>query len=243
VETRSDEIADRVYRLSTYVPSGGGSAGFTFNQFLIDADEPLLVHCGQRSLFASVSKAAARILDLDRLRWITFSHVESDECGSLNDWLAAAPHATAAHGRMGCLTWLNEMAERPPRVLADGERLDLGGKIVLHFDTPHVPHALDAGLVHEETTGTLFCSDLFTHVGDGPASTTGDILGPALAVEKRFQFVPLTPDTAPTIRRLAGLSPRVLALMHGPAFVGDGAPVLEALAAHYDGRLRRAVAG
>jgi flavorubredoxin len=241
VETRVDEIAERVYRLSTYVASG--SSGFSFNQFLIDAEEPLLFHCGQRSLFASVSAAAARVMDLGRLRWITFSHVESDECGSLNDWLAVAPHATAAHGRMGCLTWLNEMADRPPRMLADGERLDLGGRSVLHLDTAHVPHGLDAGLLHEETTGTLFCSDLFTHFGQGPVSTTGDIVGPALATEKRFKFVPLTPETGPSIRRLGELSPRVLALMHGPAYAGEGRAPLQALASHYEDQLRRALAG
>src|SRR5688572_24935021 len=118
VETRGDEIAERVYRLSTYV----SSPGRTVNQLLVDAGEPLLVHCGQRSLFASVSQAVARVIDLGRLRWLTFSHVEADECGSLNEWLAAAPRATAAHGRIGCATWLNEMADRRPRVLADGER-------------------------------------------------------------------------------------------------------------------------
>ena len=238
MQTRVDEIGDRIYRLSTYVPS----PGLTFNQFLIDADEPLLVHCGQRSLFAAVSQAVARVMELGRLRWITFSHVEADECGALNDWLAAAPRATAAHGRIGCLTWLNEMADRPPRVLADGERLDLGGKTVVHLDTPHVPHALDAGLIHEETTATLFCSDLFTHFGEAPVSTTADIIGPALATETRFAFVPLTPATGPALRRLAALSPRVLALMHGPAFTGACTPALEALAAHYDAELRRAVA-
>jgi flavorubredoxin len=237
VQTRVDEIAERIYRLSTYVPA----PGLTFNQFLIDAEEPLLVHCGQRSLFASVSQAAARVMDLRRLRWITFSHVEADECGSLNEWLAAAPRATAAHGRIGCLTWLNEMADRPPRVLGDGERLDLGGKSIVHLDTPHVPHALDAGLLHEETTGTLFCSDLFTHFGEAPVTTTGDIIGPALATEKRFKFVPLTPDTGPALRRLAALSPRVLGLMHGPACTAACAPALEALATHYAAELDRAV--
>jgi flavorubredoxin len=243
LQTRVDEIAERIYRLSTYVPSPAGAAGLTFNQFLIDGDEPLLFHCGQRSLFASVSTAMAGVIDVQRLRWITFSHVEADECGALNDWLAAAPHATAAHGRIGCLTWLNEMAARPPRVLAHGERLDLGGKTVVHLDTPHIPHGLDAGLLHEETTGTLFCSDLFTHFGEVPVSSTGDIVGPAITTEKRFTFVPLTPDTGPALRRLAALSPRVLALMHGPAYVAEGTAPLHALAGHYDDQLRRALAG
>jgi flavorubredoxin len=243
VHTRVDEIAERVYRLSTFVPSAGGPAGFTFNQFLIDAEEPLLFHCGQRSLFASVSTAASRVMDVGRLRWIAFSHVESDECGSVNDWLALAPRATAVHSRIGCNTWLNEMADRSPRALADGEVLDLGGKRVRYLDTPHVPHGWDAGLLHEETTGTLLCSDLFTQLGDGPATTAGDIVGPAIAVEERFRFVPITANTAPTIRRLAGLAPNVLALMHGPAFCGPPGPVLQALASYYDDQLRRAIAG
>lgn len=243
METRLDEIADRVYRLSTYVVSGGGSAGFTFNQFVIDAEEPLLFACGQRSLFASVSQAVARVVPLDRLRWITFSHVESDECGALNDWLAAAPRAIVAHGRLACAVWLNEMADRPPRVLADGEVLDLGGKRVKYLATPHLPHNWEAGLCHEETTGTLFCSDLFTQLGPCPPVTSDDIVGPAIAAEERFRFVPVTAETGPAIRRLGALAPRVLALMHGPAFVGDARPRLESLADYYDERLRRAVAG
>src|SRR5439155_1141099 len=160
-------------------------AGLTFNQFLVDADEPLLFACGQRSLFASVSAAAARVVSLDRLRWITFSHVESDECGALNDWLAAAPRAVVAHGRLACSIWLNEMADRPPRVLADGEVLDLGGKKVKHIATPQLPHTCDAALSHVETTGTLFCSDLFTQLGECPPTTTGDIVAPAIATEER----------------------------------------------------------
>jgi flavorubredoxin len=236
-----DEIADGIYRLSTFLPAVGPT-GLVFNQFLIDADEPLLFHCGQRPLFAPVAGAARRVMDLGRLRWIAFSHVESDECGSLNDWLAAAPRATALHGRIGCNTWLNDMADRPPRVLADGDALDLGGKRVRFLETPHVPHGWDAALLCEETTGALFCSDLFTQFGAGPATTAGDIVAPAIAVEERLHFVPITAATAPTIRRLAGLAPRVLALMHGPSFQGDGAGALEGLAAHYDAQLRRATA-
>ena len=240
METRVDEIAAGVYRLSTYVSSG---PGLTFNQFLIDADEPLLFACGQRSLFASVSAAAARVVSLDRLRWITFSHVESDECGALNDWLAAAPRAVVAHGRLACSIWLNEMADRPPRTLADGEVLDLGGKKVKHIATPHLPHNWEAALCHEETTGTLFCSDLFTQLGECPATTTGDVVGPATATEEKFRFVPVTADTGRAIRRLGELAPRTLALMHGPAFVGEARRPLESLAGYYDERLRRALAG
>ena len=241
METKIDEIAGGIYRLSTFVPGIAG-VGLSFNQFLIAADEPLLFHCGQRSLFPSVSTAASRIMDIARIRWITFSHVEADECGSLNDWLAAAPRAVAAHGRTGCMIWLSDAAARPPRELADGERVELGGKTVQRIDTPHLPHCWDAGLLYEETTGTLFCSDLFTQAGDGPAVSRGDILEPALAVEKKLPFTSLTPTAAPTVRRLAALKPRTLATMHGSSFVGDGAPLLEGLAAFYDEQLRKAVA-
>lgn len=243
METRVDEIADHIYRLSTFMPGVGGPAGLTFNQFLIDADEPLLFHCGHRALFASVSAAAARVLDIGQLRWVTFSHVEADECGSMNEWLAAAPRATAAHGKVGCRIWLDDNAVRPPRALADGEVLDLGGKKVRRIDTPHLPHCWDAGLIYEETTGTLFSSDLFTHAGNGPALTDGDVVGPAIALEKVLPFTSLTPNAAPTVRRLAGLSPRKLGIMHGSSFSGDARPVLEALASHYEQELRKAVAG
>ncbi len=238
METRVDEIAERIYRLSTFLPAVGPK-GFTFNQFLVDADEPLLFHCGQRALFPAVSAAVARVMDIRRLRWIAFSHVESDECGSLNEFLAAAPQATATHGAIGCAIWLNDQAPRPPRALANDEVLDLGGRRVRRLDTPHVPHCWDAGLMLEETTGTLFCSDLFTHVGDPPAMTDRDILGPAEAAENQFGFTGVTPATGPTIRRLAALKPRTLAVMHGSSFSGDGGAQLERLAGFYEDRLKK----
>jgi flavorubredoxin len=242
METNLHEIADGIYRISTLVPEVAPPDGFTFNQFLIDADEPLLFHCGQRFLFPSVSAAVRRVIDLDRLRWITFSHVEADESGSVNNWLTAAPKATAAHGRIGCAIWLTDAADRPPRALADGEWLDLGGKSVQRIDTPHVPHSWDAGLLYERTTGTLFCSDLFTHLGDPPALTDGDIVGPSIAAEELFHFTSLTPSTGATMRRLAALEPKRLAVMHGSSFSGDARPVLEALADYYDGKLKQAIA-
>jgi len=238
METRVDEIAERVYRLSTFLPAVGPS-GFTFNQFLVDAEEPLLFHCGQRSLFPAVSRAVGRLIELRRLRWIAFSHIEADECGALDEWLAAAPAATVTHGAIGCAIWLNDQAPRPPRALADGEVLDLGDRRVRRLDTPHVPHCWDAGLLYEEVTGTLFTSDLLTHVGDPPALTAGDILAPAMAAERHFHYTAVTPTTGATIRRLAGLRPRTLAVMHGSSFGGDGATVLEALAGFYDDLLRK----
>jgi flavorubredoxin len=240
METRVDEIAERIYRLSTFLPRLGPS-GFTFNQFLVDAEEPLLFHCGQRALFPAVSQAATRIMDPRRLRWIAFSHIEADECGSLGEWLDAAPGATVTHGAIGCAIWLNDQAPRPPRALADGEVLDLGGRRVRRLDTPHVPPRWDAGLLYEETTATLFTSDLFTHVGDPPALTHGDIMAPAVAAEKQFGFTAVTPATGATIRRLAKLQPRTLAVMHGSSFAGDTAAVLLSLADFYDDLLQKGV--
>jgi flavorubredoxin len=242
METRIDEIAERIYRLSTFLPAVGPK-GLTFNQFLVDAEEPLLFHCGQRSLFPAISQAVARVMDVRRLRWIAFSHIEADECGSLNEWLVAAPDATVTHGAIGCAIWLNDQAPRPPRALANDERLDLGGRRVRRLDTPHVPHCWDAGLLFEEATGTLFTSDLFTHVGDPKAVTDGDILGPAMAAEASFGYTALTPATGATIRRLAALRPRTLAVMHGSSFAGDTVPVLESLATFYDDALQKGVAG
>ncbi|HXW83128.1 MAG TPA: hypothetical protein VEJ86_01885 [Candidatus Binataceae bacterium] len=241
METRVDEIADRIFRLSTFVPKVAG-VGLTFNQFLIDADRPLLFHTGQRALFPSVSAAVARIIDMNKLRWITFSHVESDECGSLNEWLAAAPNATAAHGRIGCNIWLNDTAARPPRALADGERIDLGGKTVRRIDTPHLPHCWDAGLLFEETTATLLTSDLFTQTGEPQPLTSEDISGASIETERLLPFSSLSPTSAALVRKLAALQPRTLAIMHGSSFSGDGATMLEALASHYERELRRALA-
>jgi flavorubredoxin len=234
--THVAEIADRIYRLSTFLPAVGPS-GLTFNQFLVEAEEPLLFHCGQRALFPSVSRALARVVNVRRLRWIAFSHIEADECGALGEWLAAAPDATVVHGAIGCAIWLNDQAPRPPRALADGELLDLGGRRVRRLDTPHVPHCWDAGLLHEETTGTLFTSDLFTHGGDPPPLTASDLVGPAMAAERRFGYTALTPATGATIRRLATLRPRTLAVMHGSSFTGDTTPLFETLAAFYDATL------
>jgi flavorubredoxin len=237
METRVDEIADRIYRISTFV----APIGFNFNQFLIDADQPMLFHTGQRSLFPSVSAAVARIIDLTRLKWITFSHVESDECGSLDQWLAAAPDAIAAHGVIGCNTWLNDSASRPPRPLANQEVLDLGGKRVRHLDTPHVPHSWDAGLIFEETTRTLFSSDLLFQFGDTPPLASGDILAPAIVAEERFHATPITAETPTVVRQLAALEPRTIAIMHGASISGEVRPVLAGLADYYDRHLRDAL--
>lgn len=234
MSTTVDEIADGIFRLSTWVPDIAPPAGFTFNQFLVVGDEPLLFHTGPRAMFPLVSEAVARVLPVERLRWITFGHVEADECGSMNEWLAAAPRSEIAHGGLGCMVSLNDMADRPPRPLADGEVLDLGGKRVRHIDTPHVPHAWEARVLYEETTGTLLCGDLFTSLGNGPALTADDIVAPAMEAEAIFRATCLAPDTAAVMRRLGDLSPNVLALMHGSSFNGDGAKALYDLAAAYE---------
>lgn len=236
MQTRVAEIAAGVYRLSTFVPEVAAPAGFTFNQFLITGDEPLLFHTGPRRMFPLIREAAAKIIDPARLRWITFGHYEADECGSMNDWLAIAPHAQIAHGETGCDVSIADQADRPPRPLLDGETIDLGGKRVRYLYTPHTPHGWDAGLLYEETTGTLFCGDLFTQVEDGPALTERDIVGPAILAEDMFAYSTRNPGMGATIRHLADLKPRTLALMHGPAYAGDGAAALRALADDYDRR-------
>ena len=236
METKVDEIADGIYRLSTWVADIAPPAGFAFNQFLVVADEPLLFHTGPRSMFPLVTEAVGDIVPVDRLRWITFGHIESDECGSMNEWLAAAPRAEVAHGMIGCMVSLNDLADRPPRALADGEVIDLGGKRVRHLDTPHVPHGWEARVLYEETTGTLLCGDLFTHLGDGPALTDQDIVEPAMEAEAIFRASSMAPDTADVMRRLGDLEPNTLALMHGSSYNGDAKTALYALATAYEER-------
>ncbi len=231
--TNLDEIAPNIYRLSTFV-SDIGPTGLTFNQFLLDDDEPLLFHTGHRSMFPSISEAIERILPIDRVRWITFGHIESDECGAMNSLLGAAPHALIAHGALGCLVSVNEMADRAPRPLADGEIIELGTKRVRHLDTPHIPHGWEARVLYEETTNTLLCGDLFTHLGDGPAITTGDIVQPAMDAEAMFRASSLSPDTAIVMRKLGDLAPSTLALMHGSSFRGEGRQALYDLASAYE---------
>jgi len=238
MDTTVTEIADGIFRLSTFVPEVAAPAGFTFNQFVVRGEEPLLFHTGLRGMFGLTRDALGRVVPIDRLRWIGFGHFESDECGALNAWLAAAPQAQAAHGQTGCMVSLNDAADRAPRMLADGEVIALGhGKRVRYIDTPHIPHGWDAGVLYEESTGTLLCGDLFTQLGNDAALTEGDIVGPAIAAEDLFQHSCLNPRMGTTIRALADLRPRTLALMHGPSFAGDGEAALRALADDYDRRI------
>lgn len=241
METKVSEIADGIYRLSTYVPDIAPPAGFTFNQFLVLGDAPLMFHTGLRKMFASNLEALRRIIPPERLRWIAFGHFEADECGAMNEWLAVAPQATPAHGVTGCMVSLSDFADRAPHVLEDGAVIDLGrGKRVRFIDTPHTPHGWDAGVLHEDSTGTLMCGDLFTQLGNDAASTDGDIVGPAAIAEDVFRYSSLNPGMGATIRKLRALAPRTLALMHGPSFTGDCDAALAALADDYDRRAREA---
>jgi flavorubredoxin len=236
MQTSVHEIADGVYRLSTTVPDAV-PGGFTFNQYLIDAEEPLLFHTGPRQMFPLVSEAAAKVLDPGRLRWISFGHVEADECGAMNQWLAVAPHAQVTFNGLGCSVSVDDLADRAPVPRADGESFELGGHTVRMLVTPHVPHGWEAQVLYDETTRTLLCGDLFSRLGGGPALVhDADLVGPALEAEDLFGATALTPTTAPTLRGLAGLAPRTLGLMHGPAFAGDGAAALHDLADAYAGR-------
>jgi flavorubredoxin len=236
MQTTIDEINDGIFRIATWVEGVAPPAGFTFNQFVVLGDEPLLFHTGMRGLFPLVSDAVAKIVPLERLRWIGFGHVEADECGSMNEWLAAAPDAQIAHGGLGVMVSIDDMADRPARPLADGEVIDLGGKRVRHIDTPHVPHAWEARVLYEETTGTLLCGDLFSHIGRTPALTSDDIIEPAMEAEAIFRSSSLAPQTVVTLQTLAALEPTTLAVMHGASYTGDGGAALRALANEYDKR-------
>jgi flavorubredoxin len=238
METRVTEIADGIHQLTTEVP---GSV-VTFNQYLVTADEPLLFHTGMRGIFPSVSAAVATVLPPESLRWISFGHIEADESGAMNEWLALAADATVVQGFIGCMVSLGDLADRPPRPLADGETLDIGRHVVQWFDTPHVPHGWEAGLMFDTSTGTLLCGDLFTRLGAFEAVTGDDIVGPAVVAEDTMGgSLSLHPDSGAAIRRLAELDVRTLAPMHAPAFSGDCRTALLDLAADFDRRVHALV--
>jgi flavorubredoxin len=227
LETTVDEIADGVFRFSTWLP-GITAHGFTFNQFLLTGEQPFLFHCGMRQLFPQVSAAIGKIIQLEQLRWISFAHVEADECGGVNLLLNAAPHAEVIHGPLAVSLSLNDMCDRPPVVAPDGVH-DVGGHRLQFIPTPHVPHNWESGLWFDETTSTLLCGDLLTHTGRVPALTQSDCVAPALAAEEQFGAFGRTTNLAPTLERLAQLRPATLATMHGSAFAGDGAAQLRGL--------------
>ncbi|GAB3629626.1 Putative diflavin flavoprotein A 3 [Pandoraea terrae] len=228
--TNIAEIADGIYRINTPVTIPGAPGGFSFNQYLIDGDEPLLFHTGPRKMFALVREAVACVTAPERLRHIAFSHVEADECGSLNEWLAAAPHATPLCGKVAAMVSIDDLADRPPHALADGQAVWLGKHTVRWFDAPHLPHAWECGFLMEEQTRTLLCGDLFSQEGaNHPPLVTSDILGPSEAFRHRMDYFSHTPKAGAMLERLAALQPTTLACMHGSAWSGDGAGMLRAL--------------
>jgi len=228
--TNVHEIADGIYRINTPVVFENGLE-FSFNQYLIDDNEPLLFHTGPRRMFPLVQQAVASILPAESLRYIGFSHVEADECGSLNDWLAVAPGAAPLCGQVAGLVSVNDIADRAPRTLADGEVLSLGRHRVRWIDTPHLPHGWEAGFLLEESTRTLLCGDLFTQGGKGLTPVTEeDILGPSEAFRSQMDYFSHTKNAPEMLERLAATEPTTLACMHGSAWRGDGAQLLRSLA-------------
>jgi flavorubredoxin len=237
--TNVHEIAAGIYRINTPLALPG-DLKFSFNQYLIVDEAPLLFHTGMRRLFPLVSEAIARVRPVEELRWIAFSHVEADECGAMNEFLAAAPDAQVAHGALGCALTLDDQAIRRPRPLAEGEVIDLGGaglaRRVVEVPTPHVPHNWESHVFFEEETRTLFCGDLLTQLGNGPALVGDDLIDAAVAAEDVFHQTSLGPLVPATYRRLADLEPRRLAIMHGSSYEGDAAGLLRAMAAVYEER-------
>jgi flavorubredoxin len=226
--TRVDEITDGIYRIST--PFREIPGGFSFNQYLLTGDQPLLFHTGPRKMRPLVQEAISSVIDIKTLRYIGFSHFESDECGSLNELLRLAPQALPLCGRIN--TMINgDCFDKAPRTLADGELLSLGKYRVRWFDTPHLPHAWECGYLMEETTGTLLCGDLFTQGGaDLPALASADILAPSESFRQQMDYFSHTRDARSLIARLADARPKVLACMHGSAWQGDGSRLLFELA-------------
>lgn len=230
--TQVTEIAPDVYRISTFVPEGN----LQFNQFLVKDDEPLLFHTGMNVLFPAVHEAVARLIDPSTIRWIGFSHFEADECGSLNQWLNIAPQAQAVCSFVGAMVSVNDFSIRPARALADGETFETGTHRFRFMHTPQVPHCWEAGLMFEETNGTLFSSDLFHQNGDVEAMTESDVIDQVRSTLVDYQagplanYMPYTKNTDGIMQRLADLKPRTIAAMHGSAYVGDGERAIRDLA-------------
>lgn len=227
--TNIHEIAAGIYRINTPVDTPGG--GFNFNQYLIADDMPLLFHTGPRGLFPLVREAIAAVLPPERLRYIGFSHVEADECGALNQFLAMAPEAVPVCSKVAAMVSVNDIADRAPQALADGEALKLGNHTLRWFDTPHLPHGWECGYMFDGTTRTLLCGDLFTQGGSGKdALVERDILEPSEGFRRAMDYYAHAPGTRAMLERLANESPATLACMHGSAWRGDGGALLRALA-------------
>lgn len=229
--TNVQEIVADIYRINTPISIPGGPGQFSFNQYLLLDQEPTLFHTGPRRLFPLVQEAVSRLMPLQELKYIGLSHFEADECGALNEFLAAAPQAVPLCGQIAAMVSVGDFADRPPRPLADGEELSIGRYSLRWFDTPHMPHAWECGLMMESSTRTFFCGDLFTQGGPGDvALTESDILGPSEAFRQPMDYFAHAPQTAAILERLAREQPSTLACMHGSAWRGDGAALLRALA-------------
>lgn len=234
--TSVDEIADGIFRINTPVEIPG-AGGFSFNQYLVVDDEPLLFHSGPRRLFPLVRAAIATVMPVERLRYVGLSHFESDECGALNEFLAVAPRAEPLCSRIAAMVSVNDVADRPARAMADGEVLALGRRRVRWIDTPHLPHGWECGYLFEEATATLLCGDLFTQGGARtPALTEADILGPSEAFRGPLDYYAHARDSRAMFDRLAATRPTTLACMHGSAWRGDGAALIRALADSVEAR-------
>jgi flavorubredoxin len=225
------EIAPNIYRISIFAEWGN----LQFNHFLVKDEEPLLFHTGLRGMHAEIRQAVSKLMDVSELRHISFSHFESDECGSLNEWLAAAPQADVICSQVGSLVSVNDFIGREARALADGQTFTTGTYRFRYCQTPHLPHGWDAGVLFEETQKTLLCSDLFHQVGNVEPLTSADVAGRSHQAMKEYQagilaeYVPYTPLTARNLKKLADLKPKTLAIMHGSSFTGDCARALDDL--------------
>jgi flavorubredoxin len=229
--TTIDEIADGIYRISTPISPEVIPGGFSCNQYLIAGDKPMLYHTGLRKLFPLVTEAIEHVLPVNTLSYIGFSHFEADECGSLNEFLAAAPDAVPLCGQVAAMVSVDDVAIRPARAMADGEVLELGRHRLRWFATPHLPHGWECSMAFEETTRTLLCGDLFTQPGNQNAALTeGDILESSEAFRKQMDYFAHTLDTRLHLRRLSELEPTTLACMHGSAWRGNAAALLMRLA-------------
>jgi len=229
--TTVTEIATDVYRISTLVPE----FDLQFNQFLVRDDEPLLYHTGMRAMFPQIRDTVKTLIDPADLRWIAFSHFEPDECGSLNEWLEISPSAQALTSQVGAMVYIGDYASRAPRALENDEVFSTGSHSFRFRHTPHFPHGWDASMLFDETTGVLFCSDLFHQGGDVEPTTESDVIGRFRQTLTSYQqgpladYMPYTPNTARYIAQLAELKPRACATMHGSTYVGDGATALKNL--------------